>query len=102
MCHTVARVSPMLDMFCERESAMKAIVGKQAGQVWLYLGEKGATDLAQLARKMKLKGQDAYQGLGWLAREDKVEYHQHGEKVMVALAPCEQANFDAHAKKPGV
>ena len=41
---------------------MKNKIGEVAGRVWKTLGEKG--DIV-------------YQALGWLAREDKINYYQN-------------------------
>ena len=79
---------------------MKDHVGKLAGQVWRFLGEAEVAELGQLSRKMKLKAQDAYQGLGWLAREGKVEYHRKGETVLVSLSDQEKAAFRRHPTTP--
>ncbi len=76
---------------------MKHVIGDLAGKVWQFLGASGAVEVALLSRKMKLKAKDAYQGLGWLAREDKVQYAEKGDKVVVSLAPGEQAAYDAQA-----
>ena len=78
---------------------MKESVGKLAGQVWQFLGTKGEVDVAQLARKMKVKGEHAYQGLGWLAREGKVNYQERGGKLFVALTTGEQTAFERHAAR---
>ena len=78
---------------------MKHVIGDLAGKVWQFLGASGAVDVDRLSRKMKLKGKDTYQGLGWLAREDKVQYTEKDGKVVVSLAPGEQAAYDAQARQ---
>ena len=70
-------------------------IGNVAGSVWLLLGEKGEFDVSRLARTLKLKGEVAYQALGWLAREGKVRYQAKGRKTCVALTEWERAAFDA-------
>jgi len=76
---------------------MKHVIGDLAGKVWQFLGASGAVEVVLLSRKMKLKAKDAYQGLGWLAREDKIQYVQKGGKVVVSLQPGEQEAYDAQA-----
>lgn len=70
-------------------------IGKVAGSVWLLLGEKGQLDVSRLARTLKLKGEVAYQALGWLTREGKVCYQAKAGKTHVALSEWERAAFDA-------
>jgi hypothetical protein len=50
---------------------MKNKIGEVAGRVWKTLGEKG--DIV-------------YQALGWLAREDKINYYQKERRTFVSLS----------------
>lgn len=69
---------------------MKKKIGDIAGQVWELLGEKGDVKLSRLPKMLKLKGRLAYQGLGWLAREDKVVCETRGGKTFVSLTEHER------------
>ncbi len=77
---------------------MKDRIGQLAGRVWRFLGAQGEVEEERLARKMKLKAKDAYQGLGWLAREDKVRYETKGGKIVVSLTEAEQAAYESEAR----
>jgi hypothetical protein len=68
----------------------KEKIGHTAGQIWQILNTKGEVSLTQLPRLLKLTTDITYQALGWLAREDKVEYRTKAGKVYVSLAEKER------------
>ena len=55
---------------------MKTKIGEMAGRVWKVLGEKEAVAVSRLPQVLKEKGEIVYQGLGWLAKEDKIEFRK--------------------------
>ena len=69
---------------------MKTRIGEMAGKVWTILGEKEKIEVSRLPRMLKEKGEVVYQALGWLAREDKVEFHKREGKTYVSLSSEEQ------------
>ena len=60
-------------------------IGFAAGEIYNYLNENGTTTFAKMKKELDLKGNFADLGLGWLAREDKVEISQKGPAVKVSL-----------------
>ncbi len=68
-------------------------IGQVAGELWQILGIRGEVDLNQVPRVLRYKGEIAYQGLGWLAREGKVNYVSRGQKTFVALTDIERNAF---------
>ena len=52
---------------------MMETIGLTAGQIWNYLNENGETSVSKMKKELDLKGNFAELGLGWLAREGKVE-----------------------------
>jgi hypothetical protein len=54
--------------------AIKAQVGELAGEAWRLLTNEGPLTLAQLKKKLDPKGELLSYALGWLAREDKIEF----------------------------
>jgi hypothetical protein len=62
-------------------------IGQSAGQIYNYLSgiKDGAATYAKLKKELDLKGNFADLGLGWLAREDKVEISKKGASVNVRL-----------------
>ncbi|MFH1069718.1 MAG: winged helix-turn-helix domain-containing protein [Candidatus Glassbacteria bacterium] len=65
---------------------MKVQIGHVAGDVWKVLKQRGEVNVEQLPKLLKMKASLVYQGLGWLAREDKVSFRTQGEKTLVSLA----------------
>lgn len=51
-------------------------VGETAGKIWHALSSAGPLTLAQLKKRVNGSGELLRVGLGWLAREDKVEIIQ--------------------------
>jgi Mn-dependent DtxR family transcriptional regulator len=75
----------------------KEIIGEAAGRIWETLEAKSEVSIAQLPKSLKMKTDIAYQALGWLAREDKIDYHDRGGKVYVSLSENERASLaEAH------
>ena len=72
---------------------MKTKIGEMAGRVWKILGEKEAVAVSRLPQLLKEKGEIVYQGLGWLAKEDKVEFHKKEGKTFVSLSSEEREIF---------
>ncbi len=72
---------------------MKEKIINTAGKVWNLLGEKGAVVLSQLPDLLKEKDDIVYQAIGWLAREDKIEYTRKGTRTYVALVASEQQAY---------
>ncbi|MBQ8887478.1 MAG: winged helix-turn-helix domain-containing protein [Candidatus Gastranaerophilales bacterium] len=64
---------------------MMETIGLTAGQIWNYLNENGETTVAKMKKELDLKGNFAELGLGWLAREGKVEMSKKGTSTNVRL-----------------
>ena len=60
-------------------------IGFSAGEIYNYLHENGTTSFAKMKKELDLKGNFADLGLGWLARENKVEISQKGPAIKVSL-----------------
>lgn len=60
-------------------------VGQVAGLVWHYLRDHGPTTLSKLAREIDAPRDLVMQGVGWLAREDKIEFHEGNRSKLVSL-----------------
>ena len=76
-----------------REGLMKARMGEMAGRVWRTLGEKEEVAVSSLPQILKEKGEIVYQALGWLAKEEKIEFRKKGGKTHVSLNHEEQEVF---------
>ena len=64
---------------------MMETIGLTAGQIWNYLNENGETSVSKMKKELDLKGNFAELGLGWLAREGKVEMSKKGTSTNVRL-----------------
>ena len=72
---------------------MKDKVIETAGKAWRLLGEKGEINVTDIPKLLKEKDQIVYQSLGWLAREDKINYVTKNKKSCVSLVESELAAF---------
>lgn len=73
---------------------MNKRIGEVAGKIWEILGEKGSIDIARLPRLTKEKSAMAYQAVGWLARENKIQYETKNAKTYIELTPSELASYE--------
>ena len=71
---------------------MRTKIGKMSGKVWKVLGEKEVAD-STLPHIPKEKGEVVYQALGWLAREDKIDFRNKEGKTFVSLNDEERERF---------
>ena len=74
---------------------MKDKIIETAGKAWRFLGQNGQTNVSQLAKSLKEKNEVVLQALGWLAREDKVEYAVKNRRTFVSLVEGELRAFNA-------
>ena len=54
------------------ETNLTSEIGTNAGKVWNILKKRNDIDIATIARLSKVKKNDCYSALGWLARENKI------------------------------
>ncbi len=73
---------------------MKDKVIEAAGKAWRFLGQNGQTNVSQLAKSLKEKDEVVFQALGWLAREDKIDYTIKNRRTFVALVESELRAFN--------
>lgn len=65
---------------------MRETIGQAAGQIWHLLENTSEpVNITDIPKRTKLTAQIAYQGLGWLALEDKIVYTQKGRSILVGL-----------------
>lgn len=60
-------------------------IGTSAGEIYNYLNNNGTTTFSKMKKDLDLKGNFADLGLGWLAREDKVNISKKGTSVSISL-----------------
>ncbi len=74
---------------------MKEKVIETAGKTWRFLGQNGQTSVGQLAKALKEKEEVVFQALGWLAREDKINYATKNRRTFVSLVENELQAFNS-------
>jgi len=60
-------------------------IGLAAGAIWRKLNEEGEMVITRLKRKSGLSISMFYLGLGWLAREDKLNFRREKRTIYVSL-----------------
>lgn len=60
-------------------------IGSNAGLVWSAL-QNGAQGLKALKKATKLKNEELFLALGWLAREGKISFTEAEADTIIALA----------------
>ena len=77
------------------EGSMKDKIIETAGKTWRFLGQNGEMNVDQLPKALKEKEHVVFQSLGWLAREDKVNYTIKNRRTFVSLVECELQAFNS-------
>ena len=72
---------------------MKEKIIEAAGKTWKYLAENGPANICETGKSLKIKDERVYQALGWLAREDKINYSETNKKIYVSLIDSEIQAF---------
>ena len=68
------------------QETMEQSIGLSAGQIYDYLAEnKGQSTFTKLKKDLDLKENFAELGLGWLAREEKIELAKSGNSWRIKL-----------------
>ncbi len=60
-------------------------IGLAAGSIWRRLNEEGEMVITKLMKKTGLPINIFYLGLGWLAREDKLNFRREKRTIYVSL-----------------
>ncbi len=60
-------------------------IGTVAGDVWSFLEDSGPVTLSKLAREIDVPRDLVMQGVGWLAREGKIEFQEGPRSKLVSL-----------------
>src|ERR1700689_426989 len=74
---------------------MKDKIIEAAGKAWRFLGQNGETNVSQLAKSLQEKDEVVLQALGWLAREDKIDYSIKNRRTFVSLVEGELRAFNS-------
>ena len=69
----------------EEKLCIQEQIIESAGQIYNYLSNKGEVSINKMKKDLSLSENFAEMGLGWLSREDKLEYTQKAKSVTVKL-----------------
>jgi hypothetical protein len=61
------------------------VIGETAGEIWQLLNAEGTLSLSAIASRIKQPQTVVYMGIGWLAREDKLEFTKTNRGMSVSL-----------------
>ena len=60
-------------------------IGHVAGQLWHLLDKRGAQNLAAVKKAINVPSELTFAAIGWLAREDKLEFANSGRTLKISL-----------------
>jgi DNA-binding transcriptional ArsR family regulator len=64
---------------------MSEEIGNVAGEIWQLLKERSELSISGVVSEIKASQSTVYMALGWLAREDKLEFVKKSRGVFVRL-----------------
>lgn len=64
---------------------MQDRIGEVAGYVWDFLKSEGASSVTAITDAIEAPSTKVYMAIGWLAREDKIEFEDAGRGKKVRL-----------------
>ncbi len=64
---------------------MQETIIETAGKIWEYLNENGEVTTKKMNKDLSLNENMAGLGLGWLCREDKINFNKKGSYTKVSL-----------------
>lgn len=64
---------------------MKDRIGEIAGDVWDYLDNQGSSSFSAIADAVDAPRSKVSMAIGWLAREDKLEFEDQGRGNSIGL-----------------
>ncbi len=60
-------------------------IGNTAGTIWQYLDKHESASITKLKKEIGVPADQVLQGLGWLAREDKIVYEGKNRGFIIRL-----------------
>ena len=64
---------------------MFEVIGETAGEIWRLLNAEGPLSLSAIVGKIKQPQTTVYMGIGWLAREGKLEFTKTNRGMSISL-----------------
>ncbi|MCX4190612.1 winged helix-turn-helix domain-containing protein [Methylophaga sp. OBS3] len=60
-------------------------IGTSAGVLWQFLQQNGPSTMAKVAEACSLDSKTLQRAIGWLAREDKIDFVSKGRSELITL-----------------
>lgn len=60
-------------------------IGTTAGVLWQFLQQNGPSTMAKIAEACALDSKTLQRAIGWLAREDKIDFVSRGRSELITL-----------------
>jgi hypothetical protein len=64
---------------------LKVEIGFAAGDIYNLLKKDGPKTIKEIVNEIKADQTISVMAIGWLAREDKIEFYQEGKKRLIKL-----------------
>lgn len=64
---------------------MSDTIGIAAGKIWDYLDKNGATSVSKVTKEAELNRNEVQRAIGWLAKEDKLNFEMDGRTELLSL-----------------
>jgi len=64
---------------------MSDTIGVAAGKVWQYLDKNGPTSVSKITNETGLNRNIAQRAIGWLAKEEKINFDMDGRTELLSL-----------------
>jgi DeoR/GlpR family transcriptional regulator of sugar metabolism len=64
---------------------MIELIGEAAGKIWHFLNEHGEASVTKVTTETGLSKNDVQRGIGWLAKEDKLNIEIKGRIETLSL-----------------
>ena len=64
---------------------MSNSIGDSAGKIWEYLDKNGAASVSKVAKEAGLNKNEIQRAIGWLAKEDKLDFTMEGRTELLSL-----------------
>ena len=69
------KISKDGDFYSLNKTNLNYNIGENAGKIWKVLYKEGKIDIYKILKLTKMDERDAYSAIGWLARENKIQFN---------------------------
>ncbi|MCK5830824.1 MAG: winged helix-turn-helix domain-containing protein [Methylococcales bacterium] len=64
---------------------MSNTTGDAAGKIWQYLDTHGSSSVSKVTKETGLNKNEAQRAIGWLTKEDKLDFEMEGRTELLSL-----------------